>query len=119
MCSFKLLKSPACGHVWGEIVTPCGDEMGFNSCPSLKDRRLRGDFKNVQKTMAPADSCPKCKKNGDYDGKKIRMVKNIKEGCRVGLGPATTSLGYDFVVADTQGVGNMKPITVMLRSHVN
>lgn len=50
--------------------------------------------------MAGADSCPKCDKDDDYDGNKIRMVKNVSQGFRFGLGPSKSDPGVDLLSKD-------------------
>ena len=45
--------------------------------------------------MADEKQCPKCDKGDDYDGEKIRMIKQFQYGGRFGLGPNETNLGVD------------------------
>lgn len=99
MCTTKMLECPTCNHWWAEILVPCAEGRGFNNCPSFQNGKARS-HNNHPKEMAGADSCPKCNKDDDYDGNKIRMVKNVSQGFRFGLGPSKSDPGVDLLSKD-------------------
>ena len=48
-------------------------------------------------SKGPKDSCPKCNKEDKYDGDKIRLVKGIQYGYRVGMGYSKSDKGVDIL----------------------
>ena len=96
MCTAKVLKSSTCEHWWAEILDPCAEGRHFSNCPTFQDGKARS-LKSNPWSKAEEKTCPKCDKKDDYDGEKIRMVKSIQHGYRLGSGPSKSDPGQDFV----------------------
>lgn len=96
MCTAKMLKSPTCEHWWAEILKPCAEDRHFGNCPSFQNGKVR-NLKNNPWSKAEGKACPKCDKKDDYDGDKIRMVKTIQRGYRMGVGPNKSDPGKDLL----------------------
>ena len=45
----------------------------------------------------PKNSCPKCDLKDKYDGDKIRLVKGIQYGYRLGMGYSKSDKGVDLL----------------------
>lgn len=108
MCTSKFYQGPKCKHAWVEIDTPCQKDRGFTTCPSISDGHIR-DSAGFRATKAKEKSCPICDKGGDYDGNKIRIVKQTDHGWRWGLlGPGKRSVGVDIAYRSRSGLGLAK-----------
>ena len=94
MCTAQFWKSPSCHHVWVELKTPCGEGKNISNCRSFEDGRARHPA-GLKCKWAEHDSCPKCDKENDYDGSKIRMVSSITPGLKWGMGPSRSNVGID------------------------
>ena len=94
MCITTFYKSPTCEHWWAEILKPCKKGRDFSNCPSFRNGMARNPRK-YPRYKAEKDSCPKCDKEDDYDGDKVRVIKKVYRGFRFGLGPGKDSLGVD------------------------
>ncbi len=94
MCTAKIFKSPTCNHWWSEILKPCGEGKNFNTCASFENgiARLPRDHPRYK---AEKNTCPKCDKKDDYDGGKIRIVKDVRYGYKVGTGASKSDFGFD------------------------
>lgn len=86
MCITKLSKHSDCGHWSCEIKEPCKEGRDFSNCSSFTNGVARNAAKYAQE-LAKEKTCPKCDKNDDYDGKKIRMVKATVHATKFGFGP--------------------------------
>ncbi|KAI0426652.1 methyltransferase domain-containing protein [Xylaria sp. FL1042] len=78
MCLTTHYISRNCGHHWLAIRYPCWPGNGFNYC---------GVF---------GDGCPACATPGAYDHNLVRMVVNIRDHCRWGMGPSRDDPGYEY-----------------------
>ena len=58
--------------------------------------------------MAGEGECPKCDKEDDYDGDKVRMIRMEQFGGRFGVGPSEGDLGVDIWTSST---GKKKKMT--------
>ena len=96
MCTAKVLRSTTCEHRWAEIIKPCAEDRNFGNCPSFEDGKARSRTNNPW-YKAAENTCPKCDKKDDYDGDKIRMVKGVQQGYRVGTGPSKSDTGIDML----------------------
>ena len=109
MCTSKFFKGPTCEHTWAEIVTPCAEDRGFNTCPSFSDGKVR-DKSGLKRSEAPEKSCPVCDKKGDYDGNRIRTIKSTTYGAVWGChGASKTSPGCHFVLSKQEGFPKKRP----------
>ena len=111
MCTTKFLTSRKCRHTWSEIVTPCGEDKGFSTCPAFKDGRIREEV-GLYATFAPAEPCPRCDKEDDYDGNMVRMVKSTTFGFRWGMGGGRTNLGVDCPIDTNPGFNRERGIVM-------
>lgn len=91
MCVTKFSKHPKCGHWSCEIKEPCQEGRDFFNCPSFNNGRARNPAKHSQET-AKENTCPKCDKNNEYDGKKIRMIGKTVHATKIGFGPSVSHL---------------------------
>ncbi len=91
MCITKFSKHTECGHWSCEIIQPCKEGRNFSNCPSFTKGTARNPAKYPQE-QAKEKTCPKCDKNDDYDGKKIRMVKGSIHATKLGFGPNVSHL---------------------------
>jgi len=94
MCRTKSWKSFPCKHQWVSLEKPCAEGKNFSNCKSFENRHARNPRAIYR---APAGSCPKCDKKDDYDGNKIRMVKAIKRGTKLGTGPSREIFGVECI----------------------
>jgi len=94
MCRTKSWKSFPCKHQWVSLEKPCAEGKNFSNCKSFENRHARNP-RTIYR--APAGSCPKCDKKDDYDGNKIRMVKAIKRGTKLGTGPSRENFGIECI----------------------
>lgn len=94
MCWTKSWKSFPCKHQWVSLEKPCAEGKNFSNCKSFENRHARSPRMIYR---APAGSCPKCDKKDDYDGNKIRMVKAIKRGTKLGTGPSRENFGVECI----------------------
>lgn len=95
MCITKLSKHPKCGHWSCEIKEPCKEGRDFSNCSSFTNGKARNAAKYPQE-LAKEKTCPKCNKNNEYDGKKIRMVKGSVHATKIGFGPSVSCLLRPF-----------------------
>ena len=96
MCTAKFIYHPKCKHWSSEIADACREGKNFSNCKTFEEGRCR-NIKYYKKETAKEGECPKCDKEDDYDGEKIRMVRGVQHGYRLGLGPNETDLGMDFL----------------------
>ena len=94
MCTTTHFRSRRCGHHWLQITTPCFPGLGFNHCYKFRD--------GVARSPAPFVSidvvCPACWVPDAYDKNRIRMVEDIRDTWRWGLGPSRGDPGLDCQV---------------------
>ncbi|CAF9916740.1 hypothetical protein IMSHALPRED_003281 [Imshaugia aleurites] len=97
MCTTKLSKHPKCGHWSCEIKDPCKEGRDFSNCRSFTNGVARKwNSAKYPQEMAKEKTCPKCDKEDDYDGKKIRMVKKSVHATKVGCGPSRSDWGFNL-----------------------
>ncbi|KAI0817923.1 hypothetical protein GGR55DRAFT_673752 [Xylaria sp. FL0064] len=83
-----------CGHHWLAIRHPCWPGNGFNHCGVFRDGVAREPAPEVE----AVGLCPACATPGAYDYNLVRMVVNIRDHCRWGVGPSRDDPGYECAV---------------------
>ncbi|KAI1356984.1 hypothetical protein F5Y01DRAFT_309525 [Xylaria sp. FL0043] len=83
-----------CGHHWLAIRHPCWPGNGFNHCGVFGDGVAREPAPEVE----AVGLCPACATPGAYDYNLVRMVVNIRDHCRWGVGPSRDDPGYECAV---------------------
>ncbi|KAI0021522.1 hypothetical protein F4780DRAFT_778561 [Xylariomycetidae sp. FL0641] len=112
MCITTHYRSLSCGHHWLAIRTPCWPGCGFSVCPTFVDGRARDPADECAVTTI----CPACMTNyhgtsttsvstcyggygyGGYDRNRVRMIVNIRDRCRWGVGPSKGDPGVECAV---------------------
>ncbi|KAF6228155.1 hypothetical protein HO133_007885 [Letharia lupina] len=64
--------------------------------------------------LAKEKTCPKCDKNDDYDGKKIRMVKATVHATKFGFGPNKSDCGINLGKKTRKYGPKKEPSTMLL-----
>jgi len=78
------------------IETSCAPGFGFNNCPRFHAEGwvvYRIDTEDMAWELK--EVCP-WHDLLDYDYNYVRVIKNIKRGIRVGLGPSKADRGFDI-----------------------
>ncbi|KAK8056365.1 hypothetical protein PG993_001592 [Apiospora rasikravindrae] len=94
MCETTHFRSRDCGHHWLQIAAACYPGLGFNSCDTFGAGRVREE----SPVVAVDTLCPACLRPGLYDKNMIRMILDIKDRYRWGLGPDRRDFGVDCSV---------------------
>ncbi|RYP87336.1 hypothetical protein DL769_000540 [Monosporascus sp. CRB-8-3] len=114
MCTTTHYISRACGHHWLQIARPCCPGQGFNTCGVFGDGCARDPAPEVAVDWA----CPACRCacvtapafpfayygpgyrgcSCGYDRHYTRMITDIREGLRWGVGPCRSDPGLECVV---------------------
>lgn len=77
------------------IDEPCGPGMGFDNCATFHDRRWTIFRIGPEDLAWEWDRVCPWHDLLDYDYNRMRIIKKIKDGIRVGLGPSKADLGFD------------------------
>jgi hypothetical protein len=99
MCQIEKFQSHTCAHKWMSIVKPCRPNASFNNrLHKYKPVRsgLQG-FLQPGYISAPANTCPNCDRQGDYDAERTRFI--LESPANAG----NLGNGYDM----TDGHGNV------------
>src|ERR1700761_4700343 len=97
MCQTETFKSHTCPHQWMSIVKPCAPNASFKS-QYHQYKPARSGLKRLTQAgyiSAPANSCPNCDKNGDYDANTTRLI--IKKPWEAG------NMGNGYNMTDGRG----------------
>ncbi|ORY66454.1 uncharacterized protein BCR38DRAFT_340131 [Pseudomassariella vexata] len=94
MCLTTHHRSRNCGHHWLQIARPCYPEMGFNTCDTFGN----GVAREPSDEFVWEGMCPACAHPGMYDKNYVRMIIDIKNKWRWGLGPCKDDPGVECVV---------------------
>ncbi|KAI0443637.1 methyltransferase domain-containing protein [Xylaria telfairii] len=84
MCLTTHYISRNCGHHWLAIRQPCWPGYGFTYCGVFGD----GVAREPSPEFEIMGLCPACTTPGYYDRNLVRMVINVRERCRWGIGPS-------------------------------
>ena len=84
-------------------MTPCAEGRNFSNCPSFANGKARRP-ESLKRSHAPEKSCPKCDKKDNYDGNTTRMVKDVRQGIKVGTGPSRSDPGVDMCFESREGL---------------
>ncbi|KAI1345216.1 hypothetical protein F5Y15DRAFT_20973 [Xylariaceae sp. FL0016] len=95
MCTVTHYASRLCGHHWLTIRTPCFPGYGFRWCDTFRN----GAARHPEDEWHVASACPACTMPwGGYDKNLVRMVLDIQDRWRWGVGPSRQDFGVDCVV---------------------
>ncbi|KAI1128891.1 methyltransferase domain-containing protein [Nemania abortiva] len=94
MCLTTHYISRNCGHHWLAIRQPCWPGYGFNYCGAFGD----GVAREPSPELEILGLCPACATSGGYDYNLVRMVVNVNDRCRWGIGPSRGDTGVECVV---------------------
>jgi len=78
MCKTQKYVSTTCCHDWFEITDPCGKDKNFDKCEGFADGHLRPP--RSPPSIRLPKKCPECDGKDKYDGKMVRMVKEVRHG---------------------------------------
>ncbi|RYC57733.1 hypothetical protein CHU98_g8485 [Xylaria longipes] len=82
-CAWSTTADRNCGHHWLAIRQPCWPGYGFTYCGVFGD----GVAREPSPEFEIMGLCPACATPGYYDRNLVRMVTNVRERCRWGIGP--------------------------------
>ncbi|KAI0864213.1 hypothetical protein F4860DRAFT_511069 [Xylaria cubensis] len=91
MCLTNHYISRNCGHHWLAIRQPCWPGYGFTYCGVFGD----GVAREPSPEFEIMGLCPACATPGYYDRNLVRMVTNVRERCRWGIGPSRRDPGVE------------------------
>ncbi|KAI1083177.1 methyltransferase domain-containing protein [Whalleya microplaca] len=91
MCVTVHFRSRNCRHHWLQIHQPCGPGQGFNYCDVFGD----GIARDPMEVYPVIGLCPACQYPATYDKNLVRMVMDIKDKWRWGLGPSKDEPGIE------------------------
>ncbi|KAI0548975.1 DNA topoisomerase [Xylaria curta] len=91
MCLTNHYISRNCGHHWLAIRQPCWPGYGFTYCGVFGD----GVAREPSPEFEIIGLCPACATPGYYDRNLVRMVTNVRERCRWGMGPSRRDPGVE------------------------
>ncbi|KAI2614489.1 uncharacterized protein GGS25DRAFT_53286 [Hypoxylon fragiforme] len=91
MCTTTHFRSRTCRHHWLQIRTQCWPGHGFNTCPTFGD----GVAREASPLVTVAGRCPACVMPGQYDMHLVRMIVDIQDRVRWGLGPSRGDPGCE------------------------
>ncbi|KAI0456560.1 methyltransferase domain-containing protein [Xylaria acuta] len=91
MCLTTHYISRNCGHHWLAIRQPCWPGYGFTYCGVFRD----GVAREPSPEFEIMGLCPACAAPGYYDRNLVRMVTNVRERCRWGIGPSRGDPGVE------------------------
>lgn len=101
MCLTNHFISRNCGHHWLAIRQPCWPGYGFTYCGTFGD----GVAREPSPEFEVAGLCPACAAGtppgcgyGHYDHNLVRMIVDIRDHCRWGLGPSRDDPGLECVI---------------------
>ncbi|KAL7629272.1 hypothetical protein AAE478_000792 [Parahypoxylon ruwenzoriense] len=111
MCTTTHFRSRNCGHHWLQIRQPCWPGQGFNTCLVFGD----GVARDPSDTITASAPCPGCLEETArgapgglyyyayayayaYDRNQVRMICDIKDRWRWGLGPSKQDPGVECAV---------------------
>ncbi|GAW18110.1 hypothetical protein ANO14919_075830 [Xylariales sp. No.14919] len=94
MCLATHYISRNCGHHWLAIRQPCWPGYGFTYCGTFGD----GVAREPSPELEIMGLCPACTTPGCYDPNLVRMVLDIRERCRWGIGPSRHDPGLECVI---------------------
>ncbi|KAI1383272.1 uncharacterized protein F4822DRAFT_434391 [Hypoxylon trugodes] len=97
MCNYLHFRSRACRHHWLQIYQPCWPGQGFNTCNTFGD----GVARQPGELIDAVGPCPACSTHGAYDRHQIRMIMDIRERWRWGMGPSKSDPGSREVKKST------------------
>ena len=121
MCETAFFTHPFCGCRWLQVMQPCGPGMGLSTCPFLLSSSSarasraappppayglkQGTIKKIKKINNSKHADPAlavwsripCPRHNMvwYDRNYMRMVVDVKNGVRWGLGPSKTDPGVE------------------------
>ncbi|KAI0483018.1 hypothetical protein GGR56DRAFT_670832 [Xylariaceae sp. FL0804] len=95
MCTTTHYTSLCCDHHWLAIRAPCRPGSGFRYCGMFRDGVAREPADEL-KVGAP---CPACACGpGGYDANLVRMILNVRNRWRWGVGPSRGDPGLECAV---------------------
>jgi hypothetical protein len=94
MCYTVHYISRNCGHHWLAIQQPCWPGYGFNFCGVFGD----GVARDPSPEFEVPGSCPACTPPRYYDANLVRMIVDVRNRCRWGVGPSRTDPGFECTI---------------------
>ncbi|KAI0396096.1 hypothetical protein F5Y17DRAFT_456417 [Xylariaceae sp. FL0594] len=106
MCYTIHYTSRDCGHHWLAIQQPCWPGYGFNHCPTFGD----GVAREPSPEYEVPGRCPACSSSSSstrghgygygcgYDANLVRMIVDVRDRCRLGVGPSRGDPGFECAV---------------------
>ncbi|KAF2459259.1 hypothetical protein BDY21DRAFT_187371 [Lineolata rhizophorae] len=97
MCLARIYKSVDCKHMWLVLLESCGPGMDLRTCPifTCDSLWISDSLPDHEVFPTTRSYCPRCLYGHHYDYRYNRIIRRIRTGVRIGLGPGARDPGVD------------------------